>query len=179
MTAITLSPNNQPVISKEQAIKALNTKGKGAQLSCSVEELVNNYIKCGEIEGIRWDIALCQAIHETGWFRYGGVVKATDNNYCGLGAGTGLAFPTAFDGAMAHIQHLKAYANSDALCYDMIDPRFTGVPKRGYSPYVEWLGLEDNPNNTGKAKGAQFGWAIPGKGYGFKILTVLEILRKQ
>ena len=36
---------------------------------------------------------------------------------------------------------------------------------RGSAQYVEWLGASDNPNGKG--------WAVPGKGYGSKIIALL------
>ena len=45
-----------------------------------------------------------------------------------------------------------------------IDPRFRYVT-RGSAEYVEWLGQKENPNGKG--------WAT-GKGYGEKILTILN-----
>ncbi|MPN27550.1 hypothetical protein SDC9_174984 [bioreactor metagenome] len=37
---------------------------------------------------------------------------------------------------------------------------------RGSAQYVEWLGAGDNPNGKG--------WAVPGKGYGGKVVALLE-----
>jgi len=45
-----------------------------------------------------------------------------------------------------------------------IDPRFKYVA-RGSAPYVEWLGIQENPEGKGWAAGA---------GYGEKILTILS-----
>lgn len=45
-----------------------------------------------------------------------------------------------------------------------VDPRFSLVT-RGSAQYVEWLGASDNPNGKG--------WAVPGKGYGSKIIALL------
>ncbi len=45
-----------------------------------------------------------------------------------------------------------------------VDPRFSLVA-RGSAQYVEWLGASDNPNGKG--------WAVPGKGYGSKIIALL------
>lgn len=45
-----------------------------------------------------------------------------------------------------------------------VDPRFSLVT-RGSAQYAEWLGASDNPNGKG--------WAVPGKGYGGKIVALL------
>ncbi len=62
------------------------------------------------------------------------------------------------------IQHLKAYASTDALINERIDPRFRYVT-RGCAPYVEWLGQKENPQGKG--------WAA-GEKYGEKILSILK-----
>ena len=67
-------------------------------------------------------------------------------------------------GIRAQVQHLKAYASTDALKNACIDPRFKYVT-RGCAEYVEWLGQKENPNGKG--------WAV-GTGYGEKILSILK-----
>ena len=48
--------------------------------------IAEKFYSVGAKYGIRGDIALCQSIIETGWFRYSGsIVTAADHNYCGLG----------------------------------------------------------------------------------------------
>jgi hypothetical protein len=109
-------------------------------------EIALQYIQVGDLYGVRGDIALCQAILETGWFTYvnGTAVVAEDHNYCGLGVmkqgTTGCAFPTVRDGVTAHIQHLYAYACSDDLPWGnpVVDPRFKYVT-RSCAPTWEQL----------------------------------------
>ena len=50
-------------------------------------DVAETFYTVGERYGIRGDIALCQAIIETGWFRFdnGTAVKPDSHNYCGLG----------------------------------------------------------------------------------------------
>ena len=50
-------------------------------------EVAEAFYNVGERYGIRGDIALCQAIIETGWFRFdnGTAVQPNAHNYCGLG----------------------------------------------------------------------------------------------
>lgn len=94
----------------------------------------------------------------------------TQNNYAGIGAlngnakGQAATFPDPRTGVRAQIQHLKAYASKEALVNGCVDPRFSLVT-RGSAQYVEWLGASDNPNGKG--------WAVPGKGYGSKIIALL------
>ena len=50
-------------------------------------QIAREFIRAGSRYGIRGDIAFCQAIVETGWFKYTGgtAVTADSHNYCGLG----------------------------------------------------------------------------------------------
>ncbi|WP_238473011.1 glucosaminidase domain-containing protein [Desulforamulus profundi] len=120
---------------------------------------------------MRADVAWAQALKETGYFKYGGIVLPEQNNYSGIGAlnnnakGEAAVFESPRIGVRAQIQHLKAYASTEALKQPCADPRFHLV-KRGSAKYVEWLGYEDNPNGTG--------WAWPGKGYGYSIVGILK-----
>lgn len=125
------------------------------------------YIVVGERYGLRGDIAFCQAILETGWFRFEGgtAVRPSHHNYCGLGVVklgvTGAKFDTIEEGVTAHLQHLYAYASTDALPAGerLIDPRF-GHIKRGIAK--EWSDL----NNR---------WAMNSQ-YGSKILKIYSNL---
>ena len=49
-------------------------------------ELGSYYKTLGEYYGIRGDVAFAQAVHETNYFRYSGVVTRGQNNYAGIGA---------------------------------------------------------------------------------------------
>ena len=90
------------------------------------------------------------------------------NNFCGMGVTDngmkGNSFDTVQLGIRAQIQHLKAYACTDKLVNAKVDPRFQYVA-RGSAPYVEWLGIQENPQGKGWASGA---------GYGKKILAILK-----
>lgn len=144
---------------------------------CSIEELAKIFIEEGKFEGVRGDVAWAQSLKETGFFKYGGIVLSTQNNYAGIGAlnnneqGNAATFEMPRLGVRAQIQHLKAYASTEDLKLECVDPRFNLV-KRGSAEYVEWLGASDNPNKTG--------WAYPGKGYGAEILSILnKIIEEQ
>lgn len=141
--------------------------------SCSLEELAQMFLEEGKAEGVRGDVAFAQSLKETGFFKYGGIVLPSQNNYAGIGAlngngkGEAATFPTPRIGVRAQIQHLKAYASKEALVNPCVDPRFHLVT-RGSAPFVEWLGAQDNPNGKG--------WAVPGKGYGKSILVLLDAI---
>ena len=109
-------------------------------------EVADAFYEIGELYGVRGDIALCQAIIETGWFRFdnGTAVPASAHNYCGMGVkrrgDKGCRFKSVREGVTAMIQHLYAYSCHDMIPEgeDMIDPRFSFV-KRGSAPSWESL----------------------------------------
>ncbi|RCX13275.1 N-acetylmuramoyl-L-alanine amidase [Anaerobacterium chartisolvens] len=144
--------------------------------NCSLEELAGLFAEEAGIEGVRADVAWAQSLKETGYFKYGGVVLPEQNNYGGIGAlsgnpeGQAASFDIPRTGVRAQIQHLKAYASTEALKQEVVDPRF-GLVKRGSARYVEWLGYEDNPNGAG--------WAYPGKGYGADIVNILKAMSNE
>lgn len=175
---VTAQPGTQtPIMGRAQATAqqmALYCRSKNAapQLSgCTLEMLAQTFLTEGEAEGVRGDVAFAQSLHETGYFKFGGIVQPQQNNFAGIGAlngsaeGQAASFPSMFIGVRAQIQHLKAYASTSPLCKPCVDPRFALVT-RGCAPYVEWLGAADNP--TGK------GWAVPGEGYGESVLAMLR-----
>ena len=147
-------------------IKKVNPK-----VTESVTKLAAIYITEGEAEGVRGDIAFAQSCLETGNFTFAGSAVTFDqNNFCGLGVTkTGMkgnSFDTPVKGIRAQIQHLKAYASNERLLQTCVDPRFLYVT-RGTAEYVEWLGIQENPNHQG--------WAA-GKGYGEQIIRILNTI---
>ena len=94
------------------------------------------------MEGVNYEIAFVQMCHETGFLKFGNQVRWQQHNYCGLGAtddgARGATFKTMQLGVRAHIQHLKAYASTEALVHQQIDPRFKFV-KRGSAPQISAL----------------------------------------
>ncbi|WP_223594216.1 N-acetylmuramoyl-L-alanine amidase [Neobacillus bataviensis] len=127
-------------------------------------EIGKYYLTFGEYYGIRGDIAFAQALHETDFFRFTGVVQPDQNNFAGIGAtgpsNPGATFKTQEEGVLAHLQHLFAYASTEPLPnqYPLVDPRFNLVT-RGSAP--TWTSL------NGK-------WAVPGTTYGQSILELYK-----
>lgn len=163
--------------SAQQMALFARSKNAEPQLpACSLEQLAQFFLEEGEAEGVRGDVAFAQSLHETGFFKYGGIVLPTQNNYAGIGALNGNAteqaatFPDPRTGVRAQIQHLKAYASTEPLVNACVDPRFSLVT-RGSAPYVEWLGAADNPNGKG--------WAVPGSGYGANVVKLLSQIMAQ
>lgn len=132
----------------------------------TIKEFCELYVEECAAEKINVAVAFCQAMKETNFLRFTGDVKVSQYNFAGLGATgngvSGLSFANIRTGVRAHVQHLKAYANSDPLNNTCVDPRF-GYVQRGSAMYVEWLGIQENP-----IPGC--GWATA-SGYGPSILN--------
>ena len=145
----------------------------GAGGASTLEQFCNLYCEEAAAEGVRAEVAFAQAMKETGWLQYGGIVRINQFNFAGLGAldgnssGNCASFPDVRTGIRAQIQHLKAYASTELLNNTCVDPRFNLVT-RGCAPYVEWLGQKENP--TGK------GWATAA-GYGTSIVTMIKKMK--
>lgn len=144
-------------------------KSVNPSVAQSVIDMIKYYISEGETEGVRGDIAFAQSCLETGNFKFeGSAVTLDQNNFAGMGVTSngmkGESWDTPQLGIRAQIQHLKAYASDKDLVNECIDPRFKYVT-RGCAPYVEYLGIQENPQHLGWASGAN---------YGEKILTILN-----
>ena len=124
-------------------------------------------------ENVRPELLFCQVMLETGWLRFGGSVTIDQFNFGGLGATgeTGVkaaSFESVQQGLRAQVQHLKAYSTEGItaadLAYDCVDPRFSLV-RKGSAPYIQWLGIQENPNSAGWASSA---------GYGCNIVSMMQ-----
>lgn len=145
-------------------IRKMNPK-----VSDSVIKMIPLYITEGAAEGVRGDVAFAQSCLETGNFTFSeSAVTLAQNNFCGMGVTkTGMrgnSFKSTAEGIRAQIQHLQAYASTNRLKTRCVDPRYTYV-NRGCAPYVEWLGIQENPKGQG--------WAS-GRNYGQKIINILN-----
>lgn len=131
--------------------------------SSVLSELPKLYREEGAIEGVNADIAFAQMCVETDFLRFSGIVQAEQHNFAGLGgigdAPEGATFRDARIGVRAQIQHLKAYASTEPLVQESVDPRFRFV-RRGIAPSVEQL--------SGR-------WSADLR-YGEKIQAVLKLL---
>jgi hypothetical protein len=107
-----------------------------------VKNLSRFYVEEARLEGIDHDVAFAQMCLETGFLRYGGLVTADMNNFCGLGSTgpghPGERFPSPQLGVRAQIQHLKGYATTDPLNLELVDPRYRYV-RYGSAPTIEGL----------------------------------------
>ena len=139
------------------------------EVAQSVINMIPLYLSEGATEGVRGDVAFAQSCLETGNFTFSGSAVTLDqNNFAGIGVTQngmkGHSWATPQLGIRAQIQHLKAYASSSPLCKECVDPRYAYV-KKGCAPYVEGLGIQENPQGAGWASGAN---------YGEKILNILD-----
>ena len=140
-----------------------NELGKGG--APTLESFCKLYLEEANAEGVRAEVAFAQTMLETGWLKYGGIVKIEQFNFAGIGAldgnstGNCATFPDVRTGIRAQIQHLKAYGSSGALTNSCVDPRFHLV-KRNCAPYVQWLGQKENPQGNGWATSERYGYNI-------------------
>ncbi|MBE8953845.1 MAG: glucosaminidase domain-containing protein [Quinella sp. 1Q7] len=156
----------EPVATQDQMVNFINKRNPNPKLNCTVKQLVHLYYVEAGREGIRPDIALCQAIKETGTWGYGGDVVPEQNNYCGLGTTGGGVKGAFFDtpqlGVRAHIQHLLSYASKRPPRVEVVDPRYDLIKKfrpQIFGKLTNWTQL----NGV---------WAVPGNHYGEDILQL-------
>ena len=115
-------------------------------------------------EGVSPELLFAQVMKETAWLQFGGDVRIQQFNFGGLGAtgggAAGASFPSVQIGLRAQVQHLRAYADSGAsaqdLSHPLVDTRFAYV-RKGSAPYVEHLGIQENPQRTGWATARNYG----------------------
>ena len=121
-------------------------------------------------EGVDPALAFTQAMKETGFLKFTGQVKIDQFNFAGMGvtdaSTNGDSYQNVREGIRAHVQHLKAYAvKNPVFANPVVDKRYSSwfaANRSGTAPYIEWLGISENPSG--------FGWATE-KGYGYSILN--------
>jgi hypothetical protein len=87
-----------------------------SRLAIPIRDVIALYLSEGDLEGVRGDLALAQAIVETGYFTNRDTSR---NNFAGIGhfddTAAGLRFPDPVAGVRAHIQLLHKYAAGNAV----------------------------------------------------------------
>lgn len=158
-------------VTRDQAAVFLRRYNKDLPIKATPEEIVELYYEEAGREGLRWDVAFCQALVETGFFRFGGTVVPEQNNFCGLGTTSatvqGAYFSTPKEGVRAHVQHLLAYTTPRLPKTPIIDPRYNLVHDQKTATngfFTRWSQL------NGK-------WAT-GSYYAEKILNLHEQMKK-
>lgn len=138
--------------------KTLKKGGAG-----SLETFCEIVAEEAKIEDIRAEVVFAQMMLETNWLQFPGTAEARQYNFGGLGAtgedGSGISFPNVRLGIRAQIQHLKAYSSIEGLRLECVDERYEYVVK-GCSPYVEWLGQQENPQGRGWTSASNYGYDI-------------------
>lgn len=184
ITALKLTKTvRTPILGTAKAAANQIKKAIAAQNPQADISIVDYYYLYSPKYGIAPDLAVSQAIKETGWFKFTGLVKAWQNNFAGIGATGepangkeslngadsrvvryqpgvhGAVFEAKEWGVKAHLQHLFAYASKlEQPGEILVDPRFIYVP-RGIAPNFEDL--------NGR-------WAVPGSGYGEGIVAIRD-----
>lgn len=121
-------------------------------------------------EGVDPALAFTQSMKETAFLKFTGQVKIEQFNFAGMGvtnaSTNGDSYQNVREGIRAHVQHLKAYAvKNPTFSNAVVDKRYTPWFVKtcsGTAPYIEWLGISENPSG--------FGWA-KAEGYGYSILN--------
>ncbi|NFJ53742.1 N-acetylmuramoyl-L-alanine amidase [Clostridium botulinum] len=159
----------QHQLAQEQALNYFRSRNS-EKSDQDIKDFISIIWQEANLEGIRADVVFMQIMKETNFLRFTGDVKECQNNFAGIGAtGDGVAgayFKDTRTGVRAVVQHLKAYCSTEGLKNSCVDPRFTYV-QRGISPYVEWLGIGENPNYPDK------GWAADNN-YGKSIVEMMN-----
>jgi len=141
-------------LNAEQIVAWFNARQPGAgpyAATAPVDAMARYFVDEGADEGVAGDIAFMQSVVETAWFRFGGLVAPSANNFAGIGATSGNAMPAVFPdartGVRAQIQHLRAYADPSAVActtpplhHACVDPRFDLVAPKGKAPTWNQMG---------------------------------------
>ena len=143
----------------EQAYPVFVYKNKGA---ATVKEFCKILYEEAVSEGVCPEVLYAQVMKETGYLKFGNLVKADQCNFGGIGATgpgqPGYTFANVREGLRAQVQHLKAYASTEPLNNPCVDPRFSYVI-RGCAPKTTDL--------NGR-------WAVPGAGYGESLNVIVK-----
>ena len=84
--------------------------GKGG--ASTLREFCQIYYEEAAAEGVKAEVAFAQAMKETAWLKFGGIVKIEQFNFAGIGAedgnekGQAATFADVRTGIRAHVQHL-------------------------------------------------------------------------
>ena len=134
-------------------------------------EIAWAYYDLAKIFGIDPAAAMCQAIHETGWFMSEKAVK--QNNFAGIGVtsntAVGAVSIAVIGGVLQHLSHLVAYSvdsyNSWAA---LLDNRYDLVVKLRRDRNKAVAAVYTDLNGR---------WAVPGNTYGQAIEAIWTAIR--
>jgi hypothetical protein len=164
-------------VSLGQAVEFVTQRATGAAYpSDTIRKIVDTTWQVADADGVRADLAIGLMAKETGFFRYGGDVKADQWNFGGIGATggvPGVRFLTLEAGVKAVVRRMRMYAVHDRNAYDPI------ILGRGLSE----IGVPaDEPGFHGWGKHPNIedfngAWATPGIGYGESIVAMVETMK--
>ena len=123
-----------------QMVQFLRDGNPNPDIDCSIEYLCELYIKEGLDEGVAGDIAFCQAIHETLWFRD---IKGKNN----FGGFEDTWFPSVETAVRAHIQRLKGYASVSKLNKSCVDLGYSKIEKGSARNWEQLNGKWENSDS--------------------------------
>ena len=138
--------------------------------------LANEYMRIGDMLGVRWDYAFYQMIIETNSLSYrrgsrAGDVKPEQNNFASLGAtgggAAGESFKDISSGVRAHMEHLLLYAG-DRINSPVAD-RTRKVQEWGV--LTNWRASFDRPITFSDMASK---WAPGTKGYALALLAIAD-----
>ena len=159
---------NQMVTYFNRTGHAFPSSTYAAKGAATIEQFCQIASEEAAAEGVRVEVLFCQAMKETGWLKFTGVVQKEQCNFGGLGATNsdtrGAVFPDVRTGLRAQVQHLKLYGSTAPLSNACVDQRWDDAVRawgRGSAPYLEDL--------NGK-------WAVPGDTYGQDIYRMVQAL---
>jgi len=126
----------------DRARKLLKAKNPAAP------DYIDIYVRMGGLYRIRWDAVFAQSCKETGFWKFGGLVRPEQYNFAGLGSfdgKEGASFKTPEDGIEAQFQHWHVYFHGGRLPAGRpeLDPRRKAALSTGWGGklnYVEDLG---------------------------------------
>lgn len=149
---------------------------RNPNLDSRYDAIATEYMRYGEMLGVRWDFAFYQMIVETGALSYWrgnrhGDVKPSQNNFAGLGATgkgeRGESFPDIASGVRAHLEHLLLYAGRPVD--NPIAQRTRNV--RDWGVLTPWQQTFTRPLNFADMSAK---WAPGTKGYSAMLQTVAD-----
>lgn len=167
--------------------------------AATIDDFTKIVYKEAKRYGIKAEVLFAQMMNETGFLKFGGDVSIYQCNFGGVGAvgngAGGLDFRAyaaehykAFGyssasqarnhaievGIRSQAMHLALYAGAIKKVDNTIDPRGRYV-RIGNAPYVQWLGIKDNPYTTGEKHSPSYraqtrGWA-GANNYGYTLVV--------
>ena len=176
---------NKPTVTYKQCEAWIKSKKTANELALKNLPILWG---CAVANGIDPAVLVAQAMKETGWFNFGGVVPAEFHNPCGLKitkgggdyeVGAHMRFDNWRDGIMAQADHLALYAGSPN--FPKYSPQCASHPNTKYKKN----GTTDDPRHFtylhGKCPTVESlggNWA-PSKTYGTDIVKMIKEISKK